>query len=131
MFSTAKALVASQVSMLPFVFAAVFYWVFNFIVEVVLNRIEKKPITTTTSRRSANGALLDAARQSDGILPSCWVRPLGRSSWRLDMPFRNVQDRAHIEAGRNGRSRAGMRGTKLRFFLSWFYFKNCKAKCDA
>ncbi len=42
MFSTAKALVASQVSMLPFVFAAVFYWVFNFIVEVVLNRIEKK-----------------------------------------------------------------------------------------
>ena len=42
MFSTAKALVASQVSMLPFVFAAAFYWVFNFIVEVVLNRIEKK-----------------------------------------------------------------------------------------
>ena len=42
MFSTAKALVASHVSMLPFVFAAVFYWVFNFIVEVVLNRIEKK-----------------------------------------------------------------------------------------
>lgn len=42
MFSTAKALVASQVNMLPFVFAAVFYWVFNFIVEVVLNRIEKK-----------------------------------------------------------------------------------------
>ena len=42
MFSTAKALVASQVSMLPFVFAAVFYWVFNFIVEIVLGRIEKK-----------------------------------------------------------------------------------------
>lgn len=42
MFSTAKALVASQVSMLPFVFAAVFYWVFNFIVEVVLGRVEKK-----------------------------------------------------------------------------------------
>ena len=42
MFSTAKALVASQVSMLPFVFAAAFYWVFNFVVEVVLNRIEKK-----------------------------------------------------------------------------------------
>ena len=133
MFSTAKALVASQVSMLPFVFAAVFYWVFNFIVEVVLNRIEKKPDYYHDSklRRSANGALLDAARQSDGILPSCW-RPLGRSSWRLDMPFRNVQDRAHIEAGKGmWRSRAGMRGTKLRFFLSWFYFKNCKAKCDA
>ena len=42
MFSTAKALVASQVSMLPFVFAAVFYWVFNFIVEVVLNRIRSE-----------------------------------------------------------------------------------------
>lgn len=42
MFSTAKALVASQVSMLPFVFAAVFYWVFNFVVEVVLERVEKK-----------------------------------------------------------------------------------------
>lgn len=42
MFSTAKALVASQVSMLPFVFAAVFYWVFNFVVEVFLGRVEKK-----------------------------------------------------------------------------------------
>ena len=42
MFSTAQALVASQVSMLPFVFAAVFYWVFNFVVEVVLGRVEKK-----------------------------------------------------------------------------------------
>ena len=42
MFSTAKALVASQVSMLPFVFAAVFSWVFNFVVEVVLGRVEKK-----------------------------------------------------------------------------------------
>lgn len=42
MFSSAKALVASQVSMLPFVFAAVFYWVFNFVVEVVLNRVEKR-----------------------------------------------------------------------------------------
>lgn len=42
MLSTAKALVASQVSMVSFVIAAVFYWVFNFVVEVVLNRIEKK-----------------------------------------------------------------------------------------
>ena len=42
MFSSAKALVASQVSMLPFAFAAIFYWVFNFVVEVVLNRVEKK-----------------------------------------------------------------------------------------
>ncbi len=42
MFSTAKALVASQVSMLPFAIAAGFYWVFNFVVEVILNRIEKR-----------------------------------------------------------------------------------------
>ena len=27
---------------LPFVFAAVFYWIFNFVVEVVLGRVEKK-----------------------------------------------------------------------------------------
>ncbi|WP_187325208.1 amino acid ABC transporter permease [Olsenella uli] len=42
MFSTAKALVASQVSMVPFAIAAAFYWVFNFIVEVALGQLEKK-----------------------------------------------------------------------------------------
>ncbi|MDO4442734.1 MAG: amino acid ABC transporter permease [Slackia sp.] len=42
MFSAAKALVASQVSMLPFLIAALFYWVFNLLIEVVLNRVEKK-----------------------------------------------------------------------------------------
>ena len=42
MFSTAKALVASQVSMVPFAIAAVFYWVFNFLVELVLAAAEKK-----------------------------------------------------------------------------------------
>lgn len=42
MFSTAKALVASQVSVVPFAIAAAIYWVFNFMVEVVLGRIEKK-----------------------------------------------------------------------------------------
>lgn len=41
MFSTAKALVASQVSMMPFAIAAVFYWVFNFLVEVILGFVEK------------------------------------------------------------------------------------------
>lgn len=41
MFSTAKALVASQVSMVPFVIAAAFYWVFNFLVEIVLGAAEK------------------------------------------------------------------------------------------
>lgn len=42
MFSTAKALVASQVSMVPFAIAAAIYWVFNFVVEVTLGRIEKR-----------------------------------------------------------------------------------------
>ena len=42
MFSTAKALVASQVSMVPFAIAATFDWVFNFIVEVALGQLEKK-----------------------------------------------------------------------------------------
>ena len=42
MFSTAKALVASQRSMMPFAISAAFYWGFNFLVEIVLGRIEKK-----------------------------------------------------------------------------------------
>lgn len=42
MFTQAKALAASQVSMLPYLLAGVIYWVFNFIVEMVLTRIEKK-----------------------------------------------------------------------------------------
>ena len=42
MFSTAKALVASQRSMMPFAISALFYWGFNFLVEIILGRIEKK-----------------------------------------------------------------------------------------
>ena len=42
MLSTAKALVASQVSMVPFAIAAAFYWVFNFLVELALGAVEKK-----------------------------------------------------------------------------------------
>lgn len=42
MFSTAKALVASQRSMLPFAISAAFYWVFNFVVEILVGRVEKK-----------------------------------------------------------------------------------------
>lgn len=42
MFSQAKALAASQVSMLPYLLAGVIYWVFNFIVEMILTRIEKR-----------------------------------------------------------------------------------------
>lgn len=42
MFSTAKALVASQRSMMPFAMAAAMYWVFNMAVEFVVGRAEKK-----------------------------------------------------------------------------------------
>ena len=42
MFSQAKALAASQVSMIPYVIAGAIYWVFNFIVEIILTRIEKR-----------------------------------------------------------------------------------------
>ena len=42
MFNAARALAASQVSMLPYIIAGAIYWVFNFIVEIILNRIEKK-----------------------------------------------------------------------------------------
>mgnify|MGYP001440746833 CR=1 FL=1 len=42
MFSTAKALVASQVNMVPFAIAALIYWVFNFVVEMLLGAAEKK-----------------------------------------------------------------------------------------
>ena len=42
MFTQAKAIAASQVSMLPYIIAGVIYWVFNFIVEMVLTRIEKR-----------------------------------------------------------------------------------------
>ena len=41
MFSTARAIVASQASMTPFLFAAAIYWVFNMLVELVLSRAEK------------------------------------------------------------------------------------------
>ena len=40
MFTQAKALAASQVSMVPYLLAGVIYWVFNFIVEMILTRIE-------------------------------------------------------------------------------------------
>ena len=42
MFSQAKALAASQVSMLPYLIAGAIYWVFNLVVEMILTRIEKK-----------------------------------------------------------------------------------------
>lgn len=42
MFSQARAVAASQVSMLPYAIAAGIYWAFSVVVEVVLNRIEKR-----------------------------------------------------------------------------------------
>lgn len=42
MFTQAKALASSQTSLIPYALAAVVYWVFNFVVVLVLNRIEKK-----------------------------------------------------------------------------------------
>ena len=42
MFAQAKSLAASQVSMLPYLFAALIYWVVNLIIEMILNAIEKK-----------------------------------------------------------------------------------------
>jgi len=42
MFSQAKALASSQVSMLPYLIAGAIYWVFNMLVEMALVRIEKR-----------------------------------------------------------------------------------------
>ena len=42
MFSTAKALAAREGSMIPFLLAGAFYWVFNMVVEVIMARVEKK-----------------------------------------------------------------------------------------
>ena len=42
MFSVAKALSASLVSMLPYALAALIYWVFCLVIEFILGRVEKK-----------------------------------------------------------------------------------------
>lgn len=42
MFTISKALVASQTTMLPYVFAGIFYYVFNLIVAFLLELLEKK-----------------------------------------------------------------------------------------
>ena len=41
MFTIAKQIAAAQTTMMPFVIAAVFYYVFNLLVAVVMERIEK------------------------------------------------------------------------------------------
>lgn len=42
MFTTAKAIVAAQATMMPFLIAAIFYYVFNFVVDAGMRNIEKK-----------------------------------------------------------------------------------------
>ena len=42
LMSTSKALVAREASMIPYVLAGAIYWCFNFVVEWILNRVEKK-----------------------------------------------------------------------------------------
>ena len=42
MFTQAKAIAASQVSMLPYLIAAAIYWCFTLVVEFIMIRIEKK-----------------------------------------------------------------------------------------
>ena len=42
MFSVAKAISASEVSMVPYALAALIYWVFCLLIEFILNRVEKR-----------------------------------------------------------------------------------------
>lgn len=42
MFTTAKAIVAAQGTMMPFLIAAIFYYIFNILVAFVMERFEKK-----------------------------------------------------------------------------------------
>lgn len=42
MFTVAKALASAQASMIPFIFAGVFYYIFNFVVAFLMERLEKK-----------------------------------------------------------------------------------------
>ena len=42
MFTMAKALASGQVSMLPYAFAALFYYILNLVVAFIMERIEKK-----------------------------------------------------------------------------------------
>lgn len=42
MFTISKALAASQTTMLPYVFAGIFYYIFNFVVAFLLERLELK-----------------------------------------------------------------------------------------
>ena len=41
MFTEAKAIAAAQTTMMPFIVAGVFYYIFNFVVAFIMGRIEK------------------------------------------------------------------------------------------
>ena len=42
MFTIAKQIASSQTTMMPFVIAAVFYYIFNFVVAFAMEKLEKK-----------------------------------------------------------------------------------------
>lgn len=42
MFTIAKALASTQANVIPYMYAAVFYYIFNFVVAFIMERIEKK-----------------------------------------------------------------------------------------
>ncbi len=42
MFTTAKQIAAAQTSMVPFVIAAIFYYVFNLLIAIAFSALEKK-----------------------------------------------------------------------------------------
>lgn len=42
MFTVSKALASSQANMIPYVFAGIFYYIFNFIVAFLMEKVEKK-----------------------------------------------------------------------------------------
>ena len=42
MFTIAKQIASAQTTMMPFVIAAVFYFIFNLLVAIVMDKLEKK-----------------------------------------------------------------------------------------
>lgn len=42
MFTAAKAIAASQKTMIPYIIAGIFYYIFNFLVDMMMNAVEKK-----------------------------------------------------------------------------------------
>ena len=46
MFTIAKQIASAQTTMMPFVIAAVFYFVFNLLVAIVMDKIEKDKVLT-------------------------------------------------------------------------------------